>query len=100
MIEVDRVERRLADDCALARGKFADDPLIDRPLAMADGRDLEDLLHLARAQITARLTERRFGFERVRADLSLYDDLGARRYQRIESLRWHDVDGRAIQRAG
>ena len=48
VVEIDRVERGLANHRALARRELADDPLIDRRGAVADGRDLQHLLHLAR----------------------------------------------------
>src|SRR5258708_1828175 len=98
MIEVDRVERRLADDGAFARRKFADDPLIDRPFPLRDRGDFENLFHLSLSQITARLTERRCGVDVARSRSVVHR--AARRYERIEGLVWHDVDGRAIQRAG
>src|SRR4030095_4642020 len=53
MLEVDRIERGLAYDRAFARRELADNALIDRVLPIAHRGDLEDLLHLAWAEIAA-----------------------------------------------
>src|SRR5437667_2229937 len=37
VLQIDRIERRLANDCAFARREFADDALIDRPRELAGG---------------------------------------------------------------
>ena len=66
---------------------------------MGDRGDLEDLLHLARAEIAARFAERRLGLERVGADAPFEHDLGVRGHERIECFGLHDLDRFAVERA-
>ena len=57
MIEINRVEGDLPHHRAFARWELADDALVDWVAAMDYRLDVEDLLHLARAEIAASLTE-------------------------------------------
>ncbi len=100
MIEVNRVEGGFSDHRAFARREFADDRLTDRVLARRNGRDLENLFHLARPEIAARFSEWRLRFEHVGADFAFQHDLCGGRDQQVAGFGPRHLDGCAIQRAG